>query len=47
MATKSKGLGKGLGTLFGDVADISKTHEIVPITEEDLKNEQTVKLRLV
>lgn len=47
MATKTKGLGKGLGTLFGDVADISKTHEIVPITEEDLKNEQTVKLRLV
>lgn len=47
MAPKSKGLGKGLGTLFGDVADISKVHEVVPITEEDLKKEQTVKLRLV
>ncbi len=47
MAAKSKGLGKGLGTLLGEVADISKVHEIVPITEEDLKKEQTVKLRLV
>ena len=47
MAVKNKGLGKGLGSLLGDVADINKIKEVAPITEEDQKTEQTVKLRLV
>lgn len=47
MATKNKGLGKGLGSLLGEVADINRIKEVSPVTEEDLKNEQTVKLRLI
>ncbi len=43
---KPKGLGKGLGSLLGDVADITRV-TASPVTEEDLKTEQTVKLRLV
>lgn len=47
MAVKNKGLGKGLGSLLGDVADLNRIAEISPITEDELKNEQTVKLRLI
>ncbi|MBP5224083.1 MAG: ParB/RepB/Spo0J family partition protein [Lachnospiraceae bacterium] len=43
---KPKGLGKGLGSLLGDVADITRV-TASPVTEEDLKTEQTVKIRLV
>ncbi len=47
MAGKSKGLGKGLGSLLGDVADINSISTVSPISEEDLKNEKTVKIRMV
>lgn len=47
MAAKSKGLGKGLGSLLGEVADINRIKEVSPVTEEDLKNEQNVKIRLI
>ncbi len=47
MAVKNKGLGKGLGSLLGDVADLNKITEVPPITEEEIKNEQTIKLRLI
>lgn len=47
MAAKSKGLGKGLGSLLGDVADLNRIAEVSPITEEEIKNEQTIKLRLI
>ncbi|MBQ9911346.1 MAG: ParB/RepB/Spo0J family partition protein [Lachnospiraceae bacterium] len=43
---KPKGLGKGLGSLLGDVADITRV-TASPVTEEDLKTEQNVKIRLV
>ena len=46
MAAKAKGLGKGLGSLLGDVADISRV-TTSPVTEEDLKSEVNVKIRLV
>lgn len=47
MAAKSKGLGRGLGELLGEVADINRIREVSPITEDDLKSEQTVKIRLI
>ena len=47
MAAKSKGLGKGLGSLLGDVVDLNRIAEGSPITEEEIKNEQTIKLRLI
>lgn len=47
MAAKGKGLGKGLGSLLGDVADINRIVETKPITEEDLKSEQMIKIRLI
>ena len=47
MAGKSKGLGKGLGSLLGDVADLNNIKEVPPITEDELKNEQMVKTRLI
>ena len=47
MAAKSKGLGKGLASLLGDVADLNRIAEVSPITEEEIKNEQTIKLRLI
>ena len=47
MAAKSKGLGKGLGSLLGDVVDLNRIAEVSPITEEEIKNEQTIKLRLI
>ena len=47
MAAKSKGLGKGLGSLLGDVADISRITDVQPPTQEEIKNEQIVKIRLI
>jgi len=47
MVAKSKGLGKGLGSLLGDVADINRMGNVAPITEEDLKAEKNIKIRLV
>ena len=46
MAPKAKGLGKGLGSLLGDVADITRVTSS-PVTEEDIKTETNVKIRLV
>ncbi len=45
MAVKTKGLGKGLGSLLGDVADINRIQDVAPVTEADLKSETVVKLR--
>ena len=42
-----KGLGKGLGAIFKDVETINNTRVAAPITEEDIKAETMVKLRLV
>ena len=48
MAGKTKGLGKGLGTLLGEAADIGRSREAAaPVTEEEKKIEQIVKLRLI
>lgn len=47
MAGKSKGLGKGLGSLLGDVMDLNNIKEVPSITEDELKNEQMVKTRLI
>jgi len=47
MTAKAKGLGKGLGSLLGDVADINRIGNVTPITEEDVKAEKNVKIRLV
>ncbi len=47
MAGKSKGLGKGLGSLLGDVVDLNNIKEVPSITEDELKNEQMVKTRLI
>ena len=47
MAGKAKGLGKGLGSLLGDVADINALTNVSPVTEEDLKAEKTVKIRMI
>ena len=46
MAPKAKGLGKGLGSLLGDVADITRVTSS-PVTEEDIKAETNVKIRLI
>jgi ParB family chromosome partitioning protein len=47
MAAKNKGLGKGLGTLLGDVADLNRLTDVSPITEEDIKSEQLIRVRLI
>lgn len=47
MASK-KGLGKGLGSLFGDVADLNRGPVEVPVqNSEEKKLEQMVKIRLI
>lgn len=46
-APKNKGLGKGLGSLLGEVADLNVIKEVPQIDEEDLRSERMVKIRLV
>ena len=47
MAAKHKGLGKGLGTLLGEVADINRPKESAPASEENKTREETVRIRLI
>ena len=45
MTPKNKGLGKGLGSLFGDMQDISGQPLVKEVSAEEAKTAQMIKLR--